>query len=237
LGHQARLIASQKWRAICSRRDVSDEATDLPLAARAALLAGRTFLQLLGRTWRVRVVHPERLAQLRAQRLPFIFALWHGQLLPLLWHHRGEGVAVLISEHRDGELVARAAKSLGYDLIRGSTTRGAERALISMVRRLQQGDEIAITPDGPRGPAKKFAPGALVAAQRADCFILPTVMSADRAWRLKSWDRFIIPKPFARVIVAYGTPAKVQAASSRDAAQEAPRFERLMGEIETLANA
>ena len=216
---------------------MSDEATDLPLSSRTALLAGRVFLHLLGRTWRFRVLYPERLAGLRAQRVPFIFSLWHGQLLPLLWHHRGEGVAVLISEHRDGELVARAAKSLGYDLIRGSTTRGAERALISMVRRLQKGGEIAITPDGPRGPAKKFAPGALIAAQRADCSILPTVVSADRAWRLKSWDRFIIPKPFARVTVAYGIPAKVQAASSRDAAQEAPRFETLMSEIETMANA
>jgi lysophospholipid acyltransferase (LPLAT)-like uncharacterized protein len=216
---------------------MSDEATDLPWASRAALLAGRGFLQLLGRTWRIRVVNSEALSRLRTERVPFIFSLWHGHLLPLLWHHRGQGVAVLISEHRDGEVVARAAKSLGYDLIRGSTTRGAERALISMVRRLQKGDEIAITPDGPRGPARKFAPGALIAAQRADCFILPTTMAADRAWRLNSWDRFVIPKPFARVTVAYGNPAKVEAASSRDAAQEAPRFERLMGEAEILANA
>ena len=86
----------------------------------------------------------------------FIFALWHGQLLPLLWHHREEGVLVLISEHRDGELVARTAQSLGYGLIRGSSTRGAERALISLVRELQAGHEVAITPDGPRGPARDF---------------------------------------------------------------------------------
>jgi lysophospholipid acyltransferase (LPLAT)-like uncharacterized protein len=215
---------------------VSDEATELPWASRAALLAGRLFLLLLGRTWRVRVVNAEALAGLRGQRLAFIFALWHGHLLPLLWHHRGDGTVILISEHRDGEVVARAAKSLGYDLIRGSTTRGGGRALISMVRRLQQGDEIAITPDGPRGPAKKFAPGALVAAQRADCFILPTTVAADRAWRLKSWDRFIIPKPFAKVTVAYGTPSKVQAANSRAATEEVPRFERLMEEAESLAN-
>ena len=214
---------------------MSDRSTELPWSARAALMAGRAFLQLLGRTWRVRVINPEALAGLRRQKAPFIFALWHGQLLPLLWHHRNEGVAVLISEHRDGELVARAAKSLGYDLIRGSTTKGAERALISMVRRLKQGDEIAITPDGPKGPAKKFAAGALVAAQRADCFILPTAMAADRAWRLNSWDGFIVPKPFARVTVAYGEPGKVEATTSRDAAQEAPRFERLLNDAEAVA--
>src|SRR6266704_3515958 len=120
----------------------------------------------------------------------FIFSLWHGHLLPLLWYHRDESVAVLISEHRDGELVARAASSLGFRLIRGSTTRGADRALISIVRELQAGREVAITPDGPRGPAAKFAPGALVAAQRSDSFILPVVAVADRAWRLRSWDRF-----------------------------------------------
>jgi len=190
---------------------------------------------MLGRTWRIRVVNGAFLRDLRRTERPFIFALWHGHLLPLLWHHRGQGVKVLISEHRDGELVARTAESLGYGLIRGSTTRGADRALISLVRELQAGHEVAITPDGPRGPAATFAPGALVAAQRSDSFILPVAASADRAWRLRSWDRFMIPKPFARVTVAYGTPTKVLAASARAAAEEAPRFERLMTEAIGIA--
>jgi len=203
--------------------------------SRVLLLMGRSFLQMLGRTWRIRVVNGAFLRDLRRTERPFIFALWHGHLLPLLWHHRGQGVKVLISEHRDGELVARTAESLGYGLIRGSTTRGADRALISLVRELQAGHEVAITPDGPRGPAATFAPGALVAAQRSDSFILPVAASADRAWRLRSWDRFMIPKPFARVTVAYGTPTKVLAASARAAAEEAPRFERLMTEAIGIA--
>ena len=89
------------------------------------LLLGRGFLQVLARTWRIRIVNEGYLLDLRRAERPFIFALWHGHLLPLLWHHRGQGVLILISEHRDGELVARAADSLGYGLIRGSTTRGA----------------------------------------------------------------------------------------------------------------
>lgn len=190
---------------------------------------------MLSRTWRIRVVNGEYVRELRRTGRPFIFALWHGQLLPLLWHHRREGVLILISEHRDGELVAQAAQSLGYGLIRGSSTRGGERALISLVRELQSGHEVAITPDGPRGPAKTFAPGALVAAQRSDSFILPVAASADRAWRLRSWDRFIIPKPFARVTVAYGAPTKVLASSSRAAAEEGPRFERLLNEAVEIA--
>ena len=213
---------------------MTDGRETLSWSLRGLLLVGRVFLQMLGRTWRVRVVNGEYLGDLRRAGRPFIFSLWHGQLLPLLWHHRRQGVRVLISEHRDGELVARTAESLGYGLIRGSSTRGADRALISLVRQLQAGNEVAITPDGPRGPPMTFAPGALVAAQRSDCFILPVAVSADRAWRLRSWDRFMIPKPFARVTVAYATPTKVLATTPRAAAEEGPRFQRLMNEaVET----
>lgn len=214
---------------------MSGDEESLSWRSRTALLLGRGFLQMLGRTWRIRVVNGEALDGLRRTERSFIFSLWHGQLLPLLWHHRAEGVIVLISEHRDGELVARTAESLGYGLIRGSTTRGAERALISLVRELKSGHEVAITPDGPRGPSATFAPGALVAAQRSGSFILPVAASTDRAWRLRSWDRFMIPKPFARVTIAYGTPTKVMAPTARAAASEAPRFEKLMGETVAMA--
>jgi lysophospholipid acyltransferase (LPLAT)-like uncharacterized protein len=205
--------------------------------SRAALLVGLGLLHVIGRTWRFSVRNGEALAKARASGRGFVFSLWHGHLLPLLWHHRGQGVIVLISEHRDGELVARAAASLGFGLIRGSTTRGGGRALIALVRVLQSGKEVAITPDGPRGPARKFAPGALVAAQRSDSLILPVAMSADRAWRLKSWDGFTIPKPFARVTVAYSDPERVVASDARAAAEEGGRFEAMMRTAVDLAQA
>jgi len=214
---------------------MSEDGESLSWGSRATLSLGKLALQVLARTWRFHVVNGEVITNLRAAKQPFIFSLWHGHLLPLLWYHRGEGVSVLISEHRDGELVARTATSLGFALIRGSTTRGADRALISIVRELQAGREVAITPDGPRGPSRKFAPGALIAAQRSDSYIVPVVAVADRAWRLKSWDRFMIPKPFARVTVAYGNAEKVIATSPRAAAGEGPRFETMMGE--TVAKA
>jgi lysophospholipid acyltransferase (LPLAT)-like uncharacterized protein len=185
---------------------------------------------MLARTWRFRVINPEAIDNLRAAKRPFIFSLWHGQLLPLLWHHREEGVVLLISEHKDGEMVARAAESLGYALVRGSTTRGGDRALISVIRELQAGREVAITPDGPRGPARKYAPGALIAAQRSGAAILPVVAVADKAWRLRSWDQFMIPKPFARVTVAYGDPAAVFGTTPRAAATEGARFEAIMSD-------
>lgn len=209
---------------------MSDDDESPSWRMRAELLLGRGALHLLARTWRFRVINAAAINELRGARRSFIFSLWHGQLLPLLWHHRNEGVVLLISEHRDGELVARAAESLGYALVRGSTTRGGDRALISIIRELQAGREVAITPDGPKGPAGKYAPGALIASQRSGAVILPVVAVADRAWRLKSWDRFMIPKPFARVTVAYGDPAKVLAATPRAAAEEAPRFEAIMSD-------
>jgi lysophospholipid acyltransferase (LPLAT)-like uncharacterized protein len=192
---------------------------------------------MLAKTWRYEVRNAPAIASLRDARRPFIFSLWHGQLLPLLWHHRNENIAVLISEHRDGELVARVADSLGYRLIRGSTSRGGERALLGLVRDLREGREVAVTPDGPRGPARKYAPGALIAAQRAGAPILPIAAHAARAWRLKSWDRFMIPKPFAKVIVAYGNPEEVKAPDARSAARQSAVFEDLMNATTDAANA
>ena len=215
---------------------MSGDDEGLPWRSRAALLLGKGVLRALAHTWRFRVINGDAPGKLRAAGSPFIFSLWHGQLLPLIWFHRGQGVAILVSEHRDGELIARVAESLGYGLVRGSTTRGAERALLSLVRELKSGHEVAITPDGPRGPAESFAPGALIASQRSGAPILPIAASADRAWRLRSWDRFLIPKPFARVTVAYGQPTTVTASTARDAAREAPRFKALMSTAVALAS-
>jgi lysophospholipid acyltransferase (LPLAT)-like uncharacterized protein len=188
---------------------------------------GGLVLRLLAMTWRMRTSRGEILNGLRAAKQPVVFTLWHGQMLPGLWQHRGEGVAVLISEHRDGEIIAGIASGLGFRTVRGSTYRGADRALVGLVRELRAGHDVAVTPDGPRGPAGQFAPGALVAAQRAGAPIVSVGVAASRAWRLRSWDSFMIPKPFARVTVAYGT-ASVQGDSAREAAAEAPRFQELM---------
>ncbi len=208
---------------------------EFPFSARVAQLGGGVALRALAATWRFRVVGGEAIESLRAAGKPFIFSLWHGQLLPLIWHHRGEGVAILVSEHRDGELIARVARAMGYRLIRGSTTRGGERALLRLVRELKAGAEVAVTPDGPKGPARRYASGALVAAQRSGAAILPIAAHADRAWNLSSWDRFMIPEPFARVTVAYGPPTHVVAGTSRAAIAQAPAFEALMKETERVA--
>ena len=189
---------------------------------------GFVVLRLLAATWRVREIEGERIRAPLRERRPFVAIFWHGQMLPLLWWHRNRGVAILISEHGDGEIIARVARRLGYDLVRGSSSRGAERALLESIRLAKSGAPLAITPDGPRGPAESFAAGALLVSHRAGVPLLPVAASASRAWRLRSWDRFMIPKPFARVTIAYGPPETVQASSARDAAAQAPRFQEML---------
>jgi lysophospholipid acyltransferase (LPLAT)-like uncharacterized protein len=180
---------------------------------------GTLALRLLGLTWRVRYAFDGPVRALEARGEPFIFVLWHGELLPLLFVHRGRGIAALISEHADGELIARVVERLGYRTVRGSTTRGAARALIGLERAAREGCTLAITPDGPRGPAHSFAPGAMVVAQRSGLPLVAVSVHTSRAWRLRSWDRFTIPKPFAVLHVAYSEPLYVPAAAPRDAEQ------------------
>jgi lysophospholipid acyltransferase (LPLAT)-like uncharacterized protein len=202
---------------------------------RWAVRLGVPLIRLLARTWRVREVGREGWLRCRAERRPVIVALWHGQMLPLVEYHRDQGVSVLISEHRDGEIIARVVEALGFRTIRGSTSRGGARALLEIVRTLRRGEEVAITPDGPRGPRHSFAGGALVAAQRSGAPVIPVLAHVSRAWRLRSWDRFEIPKPFARIVVAYGEPTYVEAATAQAAAEEAPRFEALMHAVAETA--
>ncbi|MEP6621019.1 MAG: lysophospholipid acyltransferase family protein [bacterium] len=192
---------------------------------------GAAFLRVVASTWRMRSHNASGLHAARANDKRVIFTLWHGELLPLLWQHRGENVAIVISEHRDGEIVARIAESLGYATVRGSSSKGGSRALIGLMREIDAGRDGAITPDGPRGPAHVFAPGVAVAAQRTGALIVPIRASASRSWRLKSWDKFLIPKPFARVDVHYGELTAVEAASPREAAEQVPRLQALLDSV------
>lgn len=209
-----------------------EAAAPVPAKLRWGVALGIRLIRLLARSWRVREVGREAWNARRARGEGVVLVLWHGQMLTMMNHHRDEGVAVLISEHRDGEIIARIARAFGFVTVRGSTSRGGSRALLSLVARLRGGGEIALTPDGPRGPRHAFAPGALIAAHRAGVPVVGIVALVDRAWRLGSWDRFEIPKPFARVLLAYGEPTPVPGTSPREAAEAAALF---AGYMEALA--
>jgi hypothetical protein len=173
---------------------------------------GVWLVRLLGRTWRMTITYDDAVRAARSAKTPIVFSLWHGQMLPLLYVHRDEQVSVLISEHSDGEIIARVAISLGYKTVRGSTSRGAARALLGLTRVLEDGGDLAITPDGPRGPAKSIAPGVGIVAGRAHVPIVAVAATASKAWKLKTWDQFLIPRPFAKVHVAYSDATLVTTA-------------------------
>jgi hypothetical protein len=180
---------------------------------------GPPVARLLARTWRIEVFSSERSRQALHGARPYVLLSWHEALLPVMWHHRGRGIAALVSEARDGEYLAGFARSLGYGLIRGSSTRGGGRALLAAIRALQDGTPIGVTPDGPRGPRRIVKPGALAAAERSGAVVVPVHADSRPAWRAASWDGFLVPPPFARVRVAYGEPFAVGAGGvTREAA-------------------
>lgn len=175
----------------------------------AAVLVAGPLVSMLARTWRVATFGEERWHAVLDAGRPHIFLLWHDALLPLLWQHRGRGVTIVVSEAQDGRYLAAYARRLGYRESRGSSTRGGVRALVGAVKTLRAGGAVAFTPDGPRGPRREFKGGVLLAAQRGGAVVVPLHAGADRAWRLRSWDRFLIPKPFAKVRIAYGRTFEV----------------------------
>lgn len=148
----------------------------------------------------------ENYLQFRRQGKGVIFVFWHGHLLPLVHFHRNEGIVVLVSEHKDGEYIARVIRRHGFGTARGSSTRGGVKGLKAILRAAREDRDLAFTPDGPRGPRHSFKWGALVASQLTSLPLITVAVGADRAWYLKSWDRFMIPKPFSSLRIRYGEP-------------------------------
>jgi len=192
----------------------------------------RPVITVLARTWRFEVPPASELEDsVRSGRATVVLACWHEELLPLLWHGRGFGMGVVVSGSRDGEYAAQVAEGFGYRPLRGSSSRRGARVLLEAVRELQAGTSVTFTPDGPRGPRRVFKPGAALAAQHAGVPLVPIRATPVRAWRLRSWDQFAIPKPGAVVRVAYGDPILVGPGSEgiSEAAAVAERALNLLG--------
>ena len=196
---------------------------------RVAIGLGSLLLHVLGATWRVTVHGRQALLDRAPEAMRVVLVLWHGQMLPLLWAHR-QPTGVMISQHRDGEIIARVVERFGFFGVRGSSSRGGVRALLEGVQVLKRGADMAITPDGPRGPRHSFAPGALVLAHRAGVPVVSMVAHVDRKWQLRSWDGFEIPKPFARITIEYGEPVVLDDADARAVAARTEEFVQRMRE-------
>jgi lysophospholipid acyltransferase (LPLAT)-like uncharacterized protein len=177
-----------------------------------AAFAGALLVRLLGMTWRFEVERAPGYAEGAARGERFVFAFWHARLLPLVYARRHEGITVLVSRHRDGQLITRVVEHLGFTTARGSSTRGGEAGVRELLARATAGHDLAITPDGPRGPAERVKDGLVFVATRTERRIVPIATASRPAWVFRSWDRFRVPRPFARVRIAYGAPIAVPVA-------------------------
>ena len=170
-----------------------------------ARLAGVSIALLRG-TLRVERLHFERYLELRARGVPILFSLWHGRMFLPIQAHRHQGIVTMASQSEDGEIIARWLEKNGYRVVRGSTSRGGGEALRQMVRQVRSGRHAALTVDGPKGPARVVQPGVLQLARLTGAWILPITYSSARPRFFQSWDRYLLPKPFSRNVVAYGEP-------------------------------
>jgi len=210
------------WRASRSKR----------LQARLISAVGYPIAAALGSTFRWRedgAGHYQRV--LDSGRRP-IMAFWHGRILPATVYFRRRGIVVITSENFDGEWIAGIIERFGYGTARGSTSRGAVKALVQLKRDMAAGKPAAFTIDGPRGPARVAQAGAIWLAKATGNPIVPFHIEADRFWTANSWDRTMIPKPWATVAIAVGDPMEI-ARTADDAAIEAGRID-LEGRLAAL---
>ncbi len=163
-------------------------------------------IRLLCTTWRVRLVGPEPMFGDR----PLIFCFWHGRQIGLFAHYRPRQVAVLASLSRDGTLQAGILKNLGFQVLRGSTSRGGIAGLKGLVDTVKRGGDAVFAVDGPRGPVFQVKPGAVLAAEQTNGILIPMTTRASAYWTFeKAWDNYQLPKPFARVDIVRGDPIYV----------------------------
>ena len=167
------------------------------------------FIRILNFTYRYEFIGLENKSKAKAtnEYKTFIYALWHQNLIGSIFSHIGEKFTMVISESKDGELVAVTCEKFGHRPARGSSTRGGKRALVEMVRNMKAGYYGAISVDGPKGPPHVVKLGIIEIAKLCNCPIVPLSPYPEKAWITeKSWDQFRIPKPFSKIVIVIGEP-------------------------------
>ena len=160
-------------------------------------------LRLIGCTLRETTTYEEGAIQSLDEVYPGIFPFWHRCVLPATWIYRHQHPAVMTSRSRDGEFIARVIQRFGFVPVRGSSSRGGQRALLEMNRLLAEGHAVAFTIDGPRGPRYVAKKGPVLLARMSGAAITAFYVAVERAWVLNTWDQLVIPKPFSRIYVRF----------------------------------
>ena len=171
---------------------------------------GLLFVRLLSATFRVRIMGAENEKPLLDKDKGLIYASWHQRFFPgITFFSTRKPIAIIISKSKDGEMAARAVDILGWHPVRGSSSKGGKQALEEIKTLAESGYRVGHIVDGPQGPFGKVKPGLIRIAQHACLPIVPTITSGQNLWVFNSWDRFMVPKPFSRVIIRFGTPIEV----------------------------
>ena len=183
-----------------------------PLTLKAVALLASLYIRFLRLSCRTTIECEESARPYMRGEKPCIFVIWHGRLLAGVFHPKMQQrhIKTLISEHQDGKIIANILGFLGYATIHGSSSKGGSAAVRQILKATRTEQcSIAITPDGPRGPAQKAADGALWIAKATGYPVIPLGFSAARGKRFGSWDRFLLPHPFTKLVLSYGNPLYV----------------------------
>jgi lysophospholipid acyltransferase (LPLAT)-like uncharacterized protein len=174
-------------------------------------------ITLWSRSLKVHLVNKNTPDRLAAEGRNVIYAFWHGSLFLLPYTHRNSGSTIMVSESRDGEIMARMLRHFGFEVIRGSSKRKGNRGLIGLITSMRKGKSVAIAVDGPRGPRHVAKEGAVFLASKLMVPVIPVATGARRCWTLeKTWDKLVVPAPFTEGVVIYGEPITVNGTSMEE---------------------
>jgi lysophospholipid acyltransferase (LPLAT)-like uncharacterized protein len=157
-------------------------------------------------TLRIKCIGADQLDKMVSRGNGVILAIWHGNTMIPIYYLKNRGIIAIVSESRDGQLQGRLLASRGYRLIRGSSSRGGVKVLITSARMLKNGGTLAITPDGPRGPNREMQAGTVQLASKTGSTVLPIGVACQWGKRVRSWDKHLIPFPFSKAVIYFGEP-------------------------------
>lgn len=173
-------------------------------------------IRVLIKTLRIKIINGKAISKLASEKKNFVSAFWHGSMMIGWYIHRSENVAALVSQSKDGEVLAKTLEKWNYKVVRGSSSIGGNEALSVMVDLIRENYSLAITPDGPRGPIYKMKAGAVVSAKKTNVPLFLAGIGIKKKFVLKSWDHFEVPKPFSKVVVLYSDPVLIDDSFSYD---------------------
>jgi lysophospholipid acyltransferase (LPLAT)-like uncharacterized protein len=167
------------------------------------------YIRLLHATMRIEVVGAEALDAARRDPGKYILCFWHSRFVLMPYCYPGPRIVVLSSNHRDAEALVRILRKFGIEQARGSSTEGGATGMRQILRKVSEGCDVGLTPDGPRGPRRRVQPGVVALARLSGLPIIPVTFSASPARRLRTWDRTLLPKMFSKGAFVYGRPIVV----------------------------